>query len=47
MTQTELNKILEKHKKWLNKEEGGEKANLNGADLCYLFGSHSEQEVGI
>lgn len=38
MTQSELNEILEKHRKWLNNEEGGEKANLrrailSGADL--------------
>ena len=33
MTKSELDEILEKHKKWLNDEEGGEKANLNGADL--------------
>ena len=26
--------ILEKHKKWLNEEDGGERANLRGADLC-------------
>lgn len=40
MTQEELNKILEKHRKWLNNEEGGEcaylrGANLSGADLSY------------
>ena len=34
MTQEELNTILDKHEKWLNNEEGGEKANLSGADLC-------------
>lgn len=33
MTKSELNEILEKHKKWLNDEEGGEKATLSGADL--------------
>lgn len=33
MTQEELAKILELHKKWLNDEEGGERANLSGADL--------------
>ena len=33
MTQKELNMILDKHKKWLNNEEGGEKADLIGADL--------------
>ena len=34
MTQEELNMILDKHKKWLNNEEGGEKADLGGANLC-------------
>lgn len=33
MTGLELKEILEKHKKWLNNEDGGEKANLRGADL--------------
>ena len=33
MTQEELNMILDKHEKWLNNEEGGEKANLCEADL--------------
>ena len=33
MTKSELNEILEKHRKWLNDEEGGEKANLRRADL--------------
>ena len=33
MTQEELSVILDKHKKWLNNEEGGEKADLRGADL--------------
>ena len=33
MTQEELNKVLEKHKKWLNDEEGGEKADLSNANL--------------
>lgn len=33
MTQSELNEILEKHRKWLNNEEGGERADLRGADL--------------
>jgi uncharacterized protein YjbI with pentapeptide repeats len=28
-----LKDILKKHKKWLNDEEGGERANLRGADL--------------
>ena len=39
MTQEELNVILEKYKKWLKNEEGGECADLHGvnlsnADLC-------------
>ena len=33
MTQEELNMILDKHEKWLNNEEGGEKADLYRADL--------------
>ena len=34
MTQEELNMILDKHRKWLNDEEGGERANLYRANLC-------------
>ena len=44
MTQQELNTILDKHKKWLDGEAGGKRANfywtnfrranLRGADLC-------------
>ena len=33
MKKDELNAILEKHKKWLNDESDGERANLSGADL--------------
>ena len=33
MTKDELNAILEKHKKWLNYESDGERADLSGADL--------------
>ncbi len=33
MEQSKLNEILEKHRKWLYCEEGGERADLNGADL--------------
>ena len=33
MTQEELNKILDKHEKWLNDEEGGERADLSGKDV--------------
>ena len=34
MTQDEIKLILDKHKKWLNDEEGGERADLRDADLC-------------
>ena len=33
MEANKLKEILEKHKMWLNGEEGGERANLRGADL--------------
>ena len=33
MNRKELKEILEKHKKWLNDEEGGERADLSGANL--------------
>ena len=33
MNQKKLWEILDKHKKWLDGEDGGEKANLRGADL--------------
>jgi len=33
MTNEEIKKILKLHKKWLNNEEGGVRANLSGADL--------------
>ena len=33
MTKEQLNEILEKHKKWLNDEPGGERANLQEANL--------------
>ena len=33
MTKEQLNEILEKHKKWLNDEPGGERANLWKANL--------------
>ena len=41
MTKEELNAILEKHKKWLNDESDGERANLSGACLsgAYLSGA--------
>ena len=33
MTQAELDKILAKHTKWLNNEDSGERADLQGANL--------------
>ena len=33
ITQEKLNEIIESHGKWLRNEEGGEKADLGGADL--------------
>ena len=35
MTTGKLQEILDKHKKWLNEEEGGERADLSYADLSY------------
>ena len=42
ITQEELNKILDKHKKWLNNEPGGECADLHYSDLrgCNFCGSN-------
>ena len=42
MTKEQLDEILEKHKKWLNDEPGGERANLFGANLrgADLFGAN-------
>ena len=42
MTKEQLDEILKKHKKWLNDEPGGERANLFGADLfrANLFGAN-------
>ena len=47
MTQKELRKLLDKHSKWLNGEDGGERADLvgadlNGTDLRYLNLSSSD-----
>ena len=39
LTQEELRNILEPHKKWCNREPGGERADLEGA---YLEGAHLE-----
>lgn len=35
MTQTELNKVLELHKMWIDNKDGGVRADLKGADLRY------------
>ena len=35
MNANDLKTILEKHKMWLNDEDGGEMANLRLADLCW------------
>lgn len=35
MTQYEIKLVLDKHKKWLNNKEGGERADLSYADLSY------------
>ena len=35
MTQNELKKVLELHKKWLNDDEDGERADLHDADLSW------------
>jgi hypothetical protein len=32
----DLKEILEKHEKWLRKEEGGECIDLSGADLSFV-----------
>ncbi len=42
MNQKELSIVLEKHGKWLRNEEGGERANLCGANLCdaNLYGAN-------
>ena len=34
-TKAQLKEILEKHKKWVFREDGGERADLTGADLTY------------
>ena len=41
-TQEELAVIIEKHGKWLNDEEGGERANLRGANMygANLYGAN-------
>ena len=33
MTQEQIKDVFDKHKKWLNDEEGGERADLSGANL--------------
>ena len=34
MTNDELRKIIDKHEKWMKNQEGGERADLCGANLC-------------
>ena len=33
MTSEEIKKVLDSHQKWINEEDGGERANLRGTDL--------------
>lgn len=42
MDNEKLKEILERHRKWLNNEDGGERADLCGAYLCgaYLCGAN-------
>ena len=42
MTKSEIKIVLDKHKKWLNNEEGGKCANLRDADLrgANLYGAY-------
>lgn len=49
MTKEQLNKVLEKHKKWLNDEPGGERADLQKADLwrADLWGTNLREENNI
>ena len=42
MTQAELDEVLAKHKKWLNNEDGGERADLQGANLQYADLRHAD-----
>lgn len=37
MTTKKLNDVLEKHKKWVNREEGGERAYLRGTNLRGVY----------
>ena len=39
MNKDDLKIILEKHRMWLNKENGGERANLSGSDLSGCAGA--------
>ena len=42
MEREKINEILAKHKKWLNNEEGGERADLSYADLSYADLSYAD-----
>ena len=35
MTSEEIKKVLDLHKKWINGEDGGKRADLRGADLSW------------
>lgn len=42
MTQEELNRVLELHKKWLNDEKGGVRADLSGVNLEHTDLYHAD-----
>jgi len=43
ITAGELSKILKEHKRWLENEDEGEKANLRGANLIHV-GVNQDQD---
>lgn len=45
MNKDDLKIILEKHRMWLNNEDGGEKANLSGSDLIGSKGLESAKNL--
>ena len=49
ISKEELKNIIDKHKKWVLGEEGGERADLHGADLsaAYLHGADLEEKIKI
>ena len=42
MTQAELDEILAKHEKWINDEDGGKRADLQGANLRHANLRHAD-----